>query len=72
MLHGGSLGDAVRASMSFPFVFKPIKMDGVLVYDGGIYDNFPVDVMQTAFNPDFIIGVSVSGADKKPGTGQRI
>lgn len=69
VLHGGSLGDAVRASMSFPFVFKPIKMDGVLVYDGGIYDNFPVDVMQTAFNPDFIIGVSVSGADKKPEPG---
>lgn len=66
VLHGGSLGDAVRASMSFPFVFKPIKMDGVLVYDGGIYDNFPVDVMETAFHPDFIIGVSVSGADKKP------
>lgn len=66
VLHGGSLGDAVRASMSFPFVFKPIEMDGVLVYDGGIYDNFPVNVMQSAFNPDFIIGVSVSGADKKP------
>lgn len=69
VLHGGSLGDAVRASMSFPFVFKPIKMDGVLVYDGGIYDNFPVDVMETTFNPDFIIGVSVSGADKKPQPG---
>lgn len=65
----GSLGDAVRASMSFPFVFKPITMDGVLVYDGGIYDNFPVDVMQKDFNPDFIIGVSVSGADKKPQAG---
>lgn len=25
VLHGGSLGDAVRASMSFPFVFKPIR-----------------------------------------------
>lgn len=66
VLGSGSLGDAVRASMSFPFVFKPITMDGVLVYDGGIYDNFPVDVMQEDFHPDFIIGVSVSGADKKP------
>lgn len=62
----GSLGDAVRASMSFPLVFKPIEMDGVLVYDGGIYDNFPVDVMHEDFNPDFIIGVSVSGPDGKP------
>lgn len=62
----GSLGDAVRASMSFPLVFKPIEMDGVLVYDGGIYDNFPVDVMHEDFDPDFIIGISVSGPDKKP------
>ncbi len=36
------------------------------MYDGGIYDNFPVDVMREDFNPDFIIGVSVSGADSKP------
>lgn len=62
----GSLGDAVRASMSFPFVFKPITMNGVLVYDGGIYDNFPVDVMQQDFNPDFIVGVSVSSPDAPP------
>ena len=65
----GSLGDAVRASMSFPLVFKPIEMNGVLVYDGGIYDNFPVDVMHEDFNPDFMIGVSVSGPDKKPEPG---
>lgn len=65
----GSLGDAVRASMTFPMVFKPIEMDGVLVYDGGIYDNFPVDVMQKDFDPDFIIGVSVSSADGKPQKG---
>lgn len=62
----GSLGDAVRASMSFPMVFKPIKMNGVLVYDGGIYDNFPVDVMRKDFNPDFMIGVSVASADTPP------
>lgn len=66
VLKSGSLGDAVRASMSFPLVFKPIEMDGVLVYDGGIYDNFPVDVMREDFHPDFIIGVSVSGPDGKP------
>ncbi len=62
----GSLGDAVRASMSFPVVFTPIEMDSVLVYDGGIYDNFPVDVMHDEFHPDIIIGVDVSAPDKKP------
>lgn len=69
VLKSGSLGDAVRASMSFPLVFRPIKIDGVLVYDGGIYDNFPVDVMKEDFHPDFIIGVSVSGPDGKPEEG---
>lgn len=65
----GDLGTAVRASMSFPFVFKPIEVGGVLLFDGGIYDNFPVDVMEEDFNPDFIIGVSVSSPDKKPKEG---
>lgn len=62
----GSLGDAIRASMSFPVVFQPIEMDGVLVYDGGIYDNFPVDVMREDFAPDMMIGVDVSEPDGKP------
>lgn len=56
----GDLGDAVRASMTFPLVFKPIKKDSVLLYDGGIYNNFPRDVMQDEFAPDFIFGSVVS------------
>ena len=66
---GGSLGDAVRASMSFPLVYRPIEINGVLLYDGGIYDNFPVNVMHEDFNPDMIIGVSVTNPDKKPQQG---
>lgn len=62
----GSLGKNVRASMSFPMVYEPIEMNGVLVYDGGIYDNFPVDVMVDEFHPDFIVGVSVSVPDGPP------
>lgn len=56
----GDLSDAIRASMTFPLVFKPIKKDSVLVYDGGIYNNFPADVMQQDFAPDYIIGSVVS------------
>ena len=59
----GSLSDAVRASMSFPLVFKPIERDGALLYDGGIYDNFPVDVMRDSFAPQIMIGVDVSSTD---------
>lgn len=62
----GSLGEAVRESMSFPLVFKPIERDSVLVYDGGIYDNFPVDVMTDEFKPDIMVGSNVSAPDGKP------
>ena len=56
----GDLGDAVRASMTYPFFFRPIKIDNVLLYDGGLYNNFPSNVMQKDFNPDIIIGCVVS------------
>lgn len=66
ILRSGDLGDAVRASMSFPFVFKPIELDGILAYDGGIYNNFPTDVMRDDFNPDVIIGSVVATNPTKP------
>ena len=66
VLKSGDLGDAVRASMTFPFVFRPIVIDSTLLFDGGIYDNFPTHTMKTDFDPDYIIGVSVSANPKKP------
>jgi NTE family protein len=68
VLNSGDLGDAIRTSMSFPLVFQPIKVDGKLLYDGGIFDNFPYDVMTTDFAPDFTIGVVVSAAATGPQT----
>ncbi len=65
VLRQGDLGDAVRASMTFPFFFKPIQKDSIPLFDGGIYDNFPVGEMKEAFHPDFIIGSSVAGSSKK-------
>lgn len=64
----GDLGDAVRASMTFPLVFKPIWKDSIPIFDGGIYDNFPVEPMKKAFHPDFIFGSTVAGKDNKPST----
>ena len=55
----GDLGDAIRISMTFPFVFAPLRKDGVPLYDGGIYDNFPVDAMVEDFDPDFILGINL-------------
>ncbi len=62
----GDLGNSVRASMTFPLVFRPIKINGVLAYDGGIYNNFPVNVMESTFQPDFIIGSAVSSNKEEP------
>lgn len=62
----GDLGLAIRASMTFPFYFKPVEIDNVLYFDGGIYNNFPVDVMRNEFNPDITIGVVVSNYVNKP------
>ena len=62
----GDLGSSVRASMTFPFYFKPITIKGRLMFDGGIYNNFPVDVMIKDFNPDYIIGSVVSSNSLPP------
>lgn len=38
------VADAVRASMSIPFFFEPIKLDGHLLVDGGMLSNFPISL----------------------------
>jgi NTE family protein len=67
VFRNGSLGDAVRASMSFPLFFKPIIKDDLPLWDGGIYDNFPIHPMKQAWHPDIIIGSSLANQNpKKP------
>lgn len=62
----GDLGMSIRASMTVPFVFKPIEIDSVLLFDGGLVNNFPFDVMQKDFKPDFTIGSAIDFKDKRP------
>ncbi len=62
----GNLNVAVRASMSYPAYLKPLRIDGKLLYDGGLYNNFPTDVMRDEFNPDIIIGSNVSSNESPP------
>jgi NTE family protein len=56
----GDLATAIRASMTFPFVFEATRVDNRLLFDGGIYNNFPVNIMQESFQPDFMIGSVVA------------
>lgn len=62
----GDLGDAIRASSTFPFMFKPLEIDNRLLFDGGIFNNFPVNVMREDFKPDFTIGSVVAYNPQKP------
>lgn len=68
ILKSGNLNDALRATHTAPFFFNPIKVEGKYLFDGGVYNNFPVDVLQKEFNPEVIIGVNVSSKvyDKYP------
>lgn len=60
VLRKGDLGKSIRASMSFPFYFKPIEINETLMFDGGMYNNFPKDVVKEDFNPDVILGSKVA------------
>ncbi|HWY37717.1 MAG TPA: patatin-like phospholipase family protein, partial [Bacteroidia bacterium] len=61
----GALNQAVRASMTYPFYFDPISVDGKVLFDGGLYDNFPADVMSSDFKPDYIVGSVVTALNPK-------
>lgn len=60
ILSRGLLSNALRATQTVPFFYNPIRVDGKYLFDGGVYNNFPVDVAKKEFNPDVIIGVNVS------------
>jgi NTE family protein len=59
VLDHGSLGDAIRASLSIPAAFAPIEIDGRLLVDGGVAQNLPVDTVR-AMGADIVIAVDIS------------
>ncbi len=61
----GPMGEAVRASMSIPGVFSPVVRDDDLLVDGGVMNNYPVDVMRQFLEGGQIIGSLVSGKESK-------
>lgn len=56
VLRAGNLAKSIRSSMTFPLFIRPVELDGKMLFDGGMYNNFPVDVARDEFDPDFIIG----------------
>ncbi|HPR17197.1 MAG TPA: patatin-like phospholipase family protein [Candidatus Cloacimonadota bacterium] len=55
----GSLPEVIRASLSFPSVFQPFRIDGQMYIDGGIVSNLPAEVVRN-MGADIVIGVNVS------------
>lgn len=66
IFRGGNLAQAIRASVSYPLYLKPITVNGKLLFDGGLYNNFPADVVLEDFYPDIIIGSTVAGEMRPP------
>lgn len=62
----GSLPEAVRASMSIPLAFKPVRKDDMVLYDGGIYDNFPWRPLDEHYAPSLLIGSICTGGNVEP------
>ena len=61
----GDLAEAVRASMSIPFIFKPLRRKDKMLYDGGIFDNFPWQHLASTYAPDHIIGVKCTFGNRE-------
>ena len=59
VLSSGSLADAIRASMSVPAFFAPVRLGGKLLVDGGMANNLPVSVVRE-MGADIVIAVDIS------------
>jgi len=60
----GSLSNALRASSSIPSIFSPIINDSLLLVDGGVINNLPIDIAKK-IGADIIIGINVSPINKR-------
>ena len=60
VMRSGFLPEAIKASGSFPSLLAPVEIDGRLLTDGGVVNNFPVDEVR-AMGADIIIGVDIQG-----------
>lgn len=57
--HSGRINDAMRSTMSIPGMFAPVKIDGMVLVDGGLRNNYPTDLARD-MGADIIIGVDLS------------
>ncbi|MFM7017495.1 patatin-like phospholipase family protein [Flavobacterium sp.] len=58
VLNQGSLPQALLASSAFPSLFSPVEINGKILIDGGVSNNYPIDEVRN-MGADIIIGVDV-------------
>ncbi|MDX1331449.1 MAG: patatin-like phospholipase family protein [Robiginitalea sp.] len=58
LLNEGYLPEAIMASGTLPSLFEPMEVDGRILIDGGVLNNYPVDEVR-AMGADLVIGVDV-------------
>ncbi|MBY0486214.1 MAG: patatin-like phospholipase family protein [Flavobacteriaceae bacterium] len=58
LLNKGYLPQALLASSAFPTLFSPVEIDGKVLVDGGVTNNYPIDEVKK-MGADIIIGVDV-------------
>lgn len=56
----GPAWEAVRGSVALPGIFAPFIFQKRVVVDGGVMNNFPIDVMRQQIPGGWIIGINVS------------
>lgn len=61
--HSGKMNDAMRSTMSIPGMFAPVRVDGMVLVDGGLRDNYPT-ALARQMGADIIIGVDLSQRPK--------
>lgn len=64
VFRSGWLSQAMRASMAIPGVFTPVRIDSMVLVDGGLKNNYPVDVARS-MGADIIIGVTLQKPARK-------
>lgn len=60
----GCLFEAIRASISLPTFYEPVRRDGMILIDGGVVNPIPMNRVQR-HEGDLLVGVDVSGHDYK-------
>ena len=62
VISSGSLFEAIRASISLPSFYEPVRRDGMILIDGGVVNPIPLNRVQR-HDGDLLVGVDVSGHD---------